>query len=246
MRAALQEDVAIASVGPVMTATLESHGIPVDIVPDHPKMAALVKASAESAAAVLAVKRAQGPTHRVHTGDMVLFFLPAAGTGGFMRALLISLIGLAVTLAPAAVAQQAPPVKTYASSSDVAALIAKAKTDRKENQANFIQQILQLAPYNANLEYRAAVGPAAVHEKEAEMFYVIDGSGTLTTGGKLVGETRTNAENLSGTAIEGGSSRPVAKGDFFIVPENTPHWFGTINGTLVLMSLHVPRTSAAR
>jgi mannose-6-phosphate isomerase-like protein (cupin superfamily) len=160
-----------------------------------------------------------------------------------MRALLIT---LAATLACSAVAQQVAPVKTYASSADVAALIAKAKTDRKENQANFIQQILQLAPYNANLEYRAAVGPAAVHEKEAELFFVIEGSGTLVTGGKLVGETRTNPENLSGTAIEGGASRPVSKGDFFIVPENTPHWFGSINGTLVLMSLHVPRTSSAR
>jgi len=76
------------------------------------------------------------------------------------------------------------------------------------------------------------------------MFFVIDGSGTLVTGGKLVGETRTNAENLSGTAIDGGASRNVAKGDYFIVPENTPHWFSKINGTLVLMSLHVPRTAA--
>jgi hypothetical protein len=25
------------------------------------------------------------------------------------------------------------------------------------------------------------------------------------------------------------------------VPENTPHWFSAINGTVVLMSLHVPR-----
>ena len=54
-------------------------------------------------------------------------------------------------------------------------------------------------------------------------------------------EKRTNAENLSGTAIEGGSSRPVAKGDFIIVPEKTPHWFSAINGTIVLMSLHLPR-----
>ena len=51
----------------------------------------------------------------------------------------------------------------------------------------------------------SAVGPASVHEKEAELFYVIDGSGTLVTGGKLVGETRTNADNLAGTAIEGGA-----------------------------------------
>lgn len=55
--AALREDVAIASVGPVMTETLEAHGIPVDIVPKHPKMASLVKTAAEESAAVLMRKR---------------------------------------------------------------------------------------------------------------------------------------------------------------------------------------------
>jgi len=59
VRAALREDVAIASVGPVMTATLESQGFPVDVIPAHPKMGALVKAAAESAAAVLSIKRAR-------------------------------------------------------------------------------------------------------------------------------------------------------------------------------------------
>ena len=145
-----------------------------------------------------------------------------------------------------ALAQSAAPVmKLFSSSTDVTALIAKAKSERKEGQPLVAERILQLAPYNANLEYRAAVGPAAVHEKDAEMFYVIEGGGTMVTGGKLVNESRTNAENLGGTAIEGGSSRPVAKGDFIVVPENTPHWFSAINGQLILMSLHVPRASGA-
>ena len=72
------------------------------------------------------------------------------------------------------------------------------------------------------------------------MFYVIDGSATMVTGGKLMDEKR-NGANLTGTGIEGGSPRNVAKGDFIVVPENTAHWFSAINGTLVLMSLHVPR-----
>ena len=158
-----------------------------------------------------------------------------------MRAIAIS---IALTLgSTVATAQQpaAQALKTFASSGDVAALIAKSKSERKEGQANVSQPILRLAPYNANLEYRASVGPAAIHEKDAEMFYVIDGSGTLVTGGKLVKESRTNAENLTGTGIEGGKSQAIARGDFVIVPENTAHWFSTINGTLVLMSLHVPR-----
>jgi mannose-6-phosphate isomerase-like protein (cupin superfamily) len=147
-------------------------------------------------------------------------------------------------LAASAWAQGAPSaaeLKTFTSSSEITALIARAKSQRKENQPLVALPILRLAPYGANLEYRAAVGPAAVHEKEAELFYVIDGSATLVTGGKLAGEKRTNAENLTGTGIEGGNSQQVSKGDFIIVPENTPHWFSSINGTVVLMSLHVPR-----
>jgi mannose-6-phosphate isomerase-like protein (cupin superfamily) len=157
----------------------------------------------------------------------------------------IALATTAVCLAGFAAAQQqaksgTPALKLFASSSDVQALIAKAKAERKDNQPTVSLPILQLAPYNASLEYRASVGPAAVHEKEAEMFYVIDGSATLTTGGKLTAETR-NGDNLTGTGIEGGQPRAVSKGDFIIVPEGTPHWFGKIDGVIVLMSLHVPR-----
>lgn len=151
-----------------------------------------------------------------------------------------AIVLLTLTASAAAWCQQ-PETKTYSSAADVKALIAKAKADRKPGAPTTIESILQLAPYRANLEYRTGVGPAAVHEKEAEMFYVIDGSATLTTGGKLKDEKR-NGANLTGTAIEGGESKQVAKGDFVIVPENTPHWFSKINGTIVLMSIHVPRS----
>ncbi len=158
-----------------------------------------------------------------------------------MRA--IAFASAVVLLAGLGVAQQgsAPAVKTYTSAAEIQSLIAKAKADKKGDQPTVAEPILRLAPYNANLEYRSAVGPAAVHETEAEMFYVIDGSGTLVTGGKLTGETQAKGANRNGTGIEGGKSQNVAKGDFIIVPENTPHWFNKINGTLVLMSLHVPR-----
>lgn len=56
--AALCGYTAIASVGPVMSAALEAAGIPIEIVPAHPKMGALVKAASEMAAAVIVQKRA--------------------------------------------------------------------------------------------------------------------------------------------------------------------------------------------
>ena len=133
--------------------------------------------------------------------------------------------------------------RTMVSAADVTAMIAKAKSERKE-QALLAQSMLQLAPYNVSLEYRAAVANAAVHETEAELFYVIDGSATLVTGGKLTADATRNGANLSGKGIEGGTSRRVGKGDFIMVPENTPHWFSAIDGTVVLMSLHLPHTAS--
>jgi uroporphyrinogen-III synthase len=53
----LRNEIAIASVGPVMTANLEAHGIRADIIPNHPKMGPLVKAASESAGTVLCSKR---------------------------------------------------------------------------------------------------------------------------------------------------------------------------------------------
>ncbi|HEX4134315.1 MAG TPA: cupin domain-containing protein [Bryobacteraceae bacterium] len=149
-------------------------------------------------------------------------------------------IGLTLLLAAAAIAQRpAGPPNLYSSAADIQALIAKAKAARTNNQPTVTENILRLPGYQASLEYRASVGPAAVHDKEAEFFYVIDGSATMITGGKLTEEKR-NGDNLTGTGIEDGTPRSVAKGDFIVVPEKTAHWFSKINQTLVLMSLHVP------
>lgn len=151
-------------------------------------------------------------------------------------------LALLLTAAVAAFAQQpgADAMKLFASSADVQALIAKSKADRKEGQAIVQQRILALAPFNATLEYRASVGPAAIHDKEAEMFYVIEGAATMVTGGKLVNPTK-NGDNQTATAIDGGDKRQIAKGDFIMVPPGVAHWFSQIPSTVVLMSLHLPK-----
>jgi len=37
-----------------------------------------------------------------------------------------------------------------------------------------------------------------------------------------------------------GATRRLVKGDWVMVPEKTAHWFTQIEGTLVLMSVHLP------
>jgi quercetin dioxygenase-like cupin family protein len=44
---------------------------------------------------------------------------------------------------------------------------------------------------------------------------------------------------------QGGVPYKLVKGDMLMVPENTAHSVTQVEGTLVLMSLHLPRTAAA-
>ncbi len=137
----------------------------------------------------------------------------------------------------------AAAIKLFASSSDVAALVARARSERKPDQPMVSQRVVRLAPFSVNLEYRPGVGPAAVHEHEAELFYVLEGTATAVTGGTLVNERRTNAENLTGSAIAGGTSQRLEKGDFLLVPAGVPHWFTDVSDYFQF-SLHLPMPAA--
>jgi quercetin dioxygenase-like cupin family protein len=129
----------------------------------------------------------------------------------------------------------------YVSAAELAAVVAKQPKDRNGNQ-----RLMQLPPYGVNMEHRVNVPQnASIHDKDAELFYVIDGAGTIVTGGTLT-NARKNGDNSTGSGIEGGTTRKLAKGDFVLVPEGVPHWFSAIDGELTLVSVHLPRTPAAK
>jgi mannose-6-phosphate isomerase-like protein (cupin superfamily) len=159
-----------------------------------------------------------------------------------MRARTLFLTFLATALASSALAQQAaPPTRTFMNDKEIMGLIDKAKADRKGEAPLVAEPILSLAPYRAQLEYRPGTSPAALHEKDAELMIVLQGTGDIVTGGKLVNEKRNNANNLGGTSITGGNSQSVVKGDTLIVPANTPHQVIPTGGApIVLMTMHVP------
>ena len=156
--------------------------------------------------------------------------------------LLMSLFAL--TLAAPAVAQPVTPamMKTFTSSGEVQQLIAKAKADRKGDAPTTVEPILAFGSYRANLEYRPIAGPAALHDTENEVMYVIEGSGTITLGGQMVNPTRPNPANQAAAAISGGADTIIGKGDFILVPHGTPHQITAVkDGPLVLMTLHMPQ-----
>ena len=160
-----------------------------------------------------------------------------------MHARFLVIAFLAITVTSSALAQQAAPpaTRSFMNNKEIMGLVDKAKADRKGDAPLVAEPILSLAPYRAQLEYRPGTSPAAVHEKDAELMVVLEGTGDIVTGGKLVDEKRTNANNLSGPSIAGGNSQAVVKGDMLIVPANTPHQVIPTGGApIVLMTMHVP------
>lgn len=163
-----------------------------------------------------------------------------------MRRLIPALLvpSLMAVHAAQAEAQTAPPIVEAVTAAEVQALIGAAKAEQTDGKFLYTRRALQLAPYASSIEYRAGgAAPASLHEVQAEMLYVIEGSATLVTGGTIVDRVAAGPGNWSGTSITDGASRPIAKGDWVIVPQNTPHQFiPAANGSVVLMTIKVPRS----
>jgi mannose-6-phosphate isomerase-like protein (cupin superfamily) len=159
-----------------------------------------------------------------------------------MRMQMLAYTFAAMVAASGALAQAAAvPPAVFMNDKDIMSLVDKAKADRKGDAPTTAEPILLLAPYRAQLEYRPVGGPAALHEKDAELMVVLQGTGDIVTGGTLVDEKRVNANNLTGTSISGGTSHPVVKGDMILIPANSPHQVTPSGGApIVLMTMHVP------
>ena len=76
-----------------------------------------------------------------------------------------------------------------------------------------------------------------IHEKIDEIYYVLEGGGTLITGGTLVNPKETKSSptigpGWSGSSIQGGQSRRVAPGDVVFIPAGVPHMYSQLDGTI--------------
>lgn len=84
---------------------------------------------------------------------------------------------------------------------------------------------------------RALAGDAILHEtRTSETYYMLEGSGTLVTGGTLA-DIIPPAPNATSTGprarrIDGGVSRRVTVGDVIVIPGRTPHWWSTLDSDI--------------
>jgi mannose-6-phosphate isomerase-like protein (cupin superfamily) len=78
--------------------------------------------------------------------------------------------------------------------------------------------------------HRVKAGVAELHVKETDVLYIIDGEGTIVTGGKMIGSNETAPNQLRGTGIEGGETHHLKKGDVITIRAGVPHWFKETGG----------------
>jgi glc operon protein GlcG len=86
--------------------------------------------------------------------------------------------------------------------------------------------------YMVHASHREGPGMAEVHELDADIIYVLDGSATFVTGGTVDAGKTTAPNEIRGASIKNGETRRIAKGDVLIVPAGTPHWFKDVDGPL--------------
>jgi quercetin dioxygenase-like cupin family protein len=107
----------------------------------------------------------------------------------------------------------------FAAQSTIA--VTYADRDRVEKGGS-----LATAPdYTVSVLRRMGPGQVEIHDKETDIFYVVDGEATFITGGKMVGGKVTGPNQQRGTDIQGGQTHKLGKGDVIVVPAGTPHWF---------------------
>ena len=93
--------------------------------------------------------------------------------------------------------------------------------------------------YMVHTSKREKPGQAEIHKLDTDIIYVLQGSATFVTGGTAVDAKVTAPDELRGSQIDGGDTRQLVRGDVIVVPNNTPHWFKEVNGTLLYYTIKV-------
>lgn len=150
-------------------------------------------------------------------------------------------LALLATAAPV-LAQTAPADPTgLAKAADIQAQVATMAREMKPDQHFAWRPLLRDGETTAALEYWTAPGKPAIHPTDAEYTTVIEGAGTLVSGGRMIDPVTTKSGMIEGSRIEGGTTRNLKPGDVILIPAGVPHWFGITGGKLVLLGMKLAR-----
>jgi len=85
--------------------------------------------------------------------------------------------------------------------------------------------LIQTNNYKVIAGHRSGPGTVEIHEKDTDVFYIVDGTATFITGGKANEVTEKSPGEFGAKDIAGGDTNHLAKGDVIVIPNKVPHWF---------------------
>jgi mannose-6-phosphate isomerase-like protein (cupin superfamily) len=88
-------------------------------------------------------------------------------------------------------------------------------------------------------EKNRAGAAAELHDASDDVYYVLDGTATLTLGGKLDAPKETDPGEWRSPKIIDGKSFEIKKGDLIVVPRGTPHQRSTENKDFMMILIKI-------
>lgn len=136
----------------------------------------------------------------------------------------LGLCVMAVTVGCAATAsaaqQDSSPKVQYYPHQQVTAAFAKGGTLTEGSSGGGVYKVMTA--------HREGPGEVEVHALDTDVFYVVKGSATFVTGGKVVDAKNTAPNEVRGKSIQGGTPHHLSQGDIIIIPHGTPHWYQAV------------------
>jgi len=83
--------------------------------------------------------------------------------------------------------------------------------------------------FRVNASRRDGPGEAEVHLRDTDIFYVLEGTAEVVTGGTVVAPRTVADAEVRGEGITGGDRVRLARGDVLTIPAGLPHWFRQVN-----------------
>jgi mannose-6-phosphate isomerase-like protein (cupin superfamily) len=144
-----------------------------------------------------------------------------------MKSALVLAFGLATMSAQA----DAPQDATYKTETDVLrALVAGPATpDMLTSPISITDR------HRINIVRRTRAAGAVAHDGFAELHHIVEGSGTLVTGGTILRPASGSGTGIA--TIQNGVSRRVNKGDVILIPAGLPHWYKDLDGTITYLEV---------
>jgi mannose-6-phosphate isomerase-like protein (cupin superfamily) len=153
------------------------------------------------------------------------------------------IMGIFLLLMASSAKAQAPMVATDITAAQVQAFLKDAPHDRNSDRP---MRVIDAGGYRVGVfgVFRPKGTPpnATVHQTNvAEVYYMLEGAGTLVTGGTLKktatprASTLGNWTDVASDGIDGGVSRRIAKGDVVIIPGGVPHGWASTEGDVTYL-----------